>query len=566
MKLRFKYGLQMLLRNPVRIAASLLAAIIALGIAGMCIFTLCYSAVDWERDLYFNHSDDKYTNIVIKVNAENGAGVYDRMSYDTYSALEQDIKEIGGGYATELTMSYAFTYDIQGRATTSWAYGVSNLPNYFADTSAGTTIFSEYEGETLFAPHLGNWTGSSCVQGSVDALIFDNVYAQMTVYSGEDAMEAFGYTLAGSLPEKDNEVAVPQWLYNCFLCYGYRDADGTAYEINSEADLIGKELALIETEEQEVWVDGALVKVTHISKEVPATIVGVVHTDLQADGFFDNYLLSTPEDNVWNGYNDFSYSNPPHLGIIYSKAYLEKVIEMRGSFDPLKIKCISVPRFGEHGQEYFDYVTAWKQNRSVFWIKGNDARNQELPSYILPRIIFGFYGYLGYVFDTITIYFQIVPYLGAFAAILLMYLCFSTVMGKRRGVGIMQSMGASKWQMTVTIGVPILLFCLVCSLGALCVEVGFLTYMNDFYEEVILLELNRWDTTIQTLVYPFTLGWQTWLFTFGVPLLIAAVTTLVTVWLVFRALVVDNLNKKDFRLFRKKVKINPFTDLPWSSS
>ena len=179
MKLRLKYGFKMLFRNPVRIAASLLAAIIALGIAGMCIFTLCYSAVDWERDLYFNHSDDKYTNIVIKVNAENGAGRYDRMSYDTYSALEQDIKEIGGGYATELTMSYAFTYDIQGRPTTSWAYGVSNLPNYFADTSAGTTIFSEYEGETLFAPHIGNWTGSSCVQGSADALIFDNVYAQM---------------------------------------------------------------------------------------------------------------------------------------------------------------------------------------------------------------------------------------------------------------------------------------------------------------------------------------------------------------------------------------------------
>ena len=143
-----------------------------------------------------------------------------------------------------------------------------------------------------------------------------------------------------------------------------------------------------------------------------------------------------------------------------------------------------------------------------------------------------------------------IPYLGIFAAVLLMYLCFSTVMGKRRGVGIMQSMGASKWQMILTIGVPILLFCLMCSLGALCVELVFLSYMNGrlltFAAEVE--EFLRYYSV--GLPNPFTISWQTWLFTFGVPLLIAAATTLVTVWLVFRTPVVDNLNKKDFRLFR----------------
>ena len=41
MKLGLKFGFKMLLRNPVRVAASLLAAIAAFGIAGMCIFMHC---------------------------------------------------------------------------------------------------------------------------------------------------------------------------------------------------------------------------------------------------------------------------------------------------------------------------------------------------------------------------------------------------------------------------------------------------------------------------------------------------------------------------------------------
>ena len=156
------------------------------------------------------------------------------------------------------------------------------------------------------------------------------------------------------------------------------------------------------------------------------------------------------------------------------------------------------------------------------------------------------------VYEQTAVYLQIVPDFGIFAAVLLMYLCFSTVMGKRRGVGILQSVGATKGQIVLTIGIPVLLFCLLCSLGALCVEVGFMSYMNGQLWELVgdvLLSSGYIGTSAP---YPFTLSWQTWLFTFGVPIAIAAVTTLVTVWLVFRAPVVDNLNKKDFRLFRKK--------------
>ena len=56
MKLRLKYGFKMLFRDPVRVAASFLAAIVALGIAGMCIFMQTYNIFPWGKELFFNYS------------------------------------------------------------------------------------------------------------------------------------------------------------------------------------------------------------------------------------------------------------------------------------------------------------------------------------------------------------------------------------------------------------------------------------------------------------------------------------------------------------------------------
>ena len=63
MKLGLKFGFKMLFRNPVRAVASLLTAIVAFGIAGMCIFAMCYRLLPIERALYFHEDAGKYTNI-----------------------------------------------------------------------------------------------------------------------------------------------------------------------------------------------------------------------------------------------------------------------------------------------------------------------------------------------------------------------------------------------------------------------------------------------------------------------------------------------------------------------
>ena len=552
MKLRFKYGLQMLLRNPIRMIASLITAIAVLGIAGMCIFTYTYDTLAWERDMYFNYDDDKYTSFSISDNAGRSLstrGTQTKITEEEFSALEADVQEIGGEYAIIVT---------DGNSSLR-TFGAEKITNRLAYEEEECKLYTDYNGTSLFAPYFRvvEEDGESTWESDAE----NDIYYQTTVFSSEAAIEEFGYTLVGSYPQTAQEVAIPQWMYNCFLCYGYKDADGTVYEINSEDDIVGKTIGMIGYKRTPVYVDGTYVKTQTESYIYEAEIVGVLHVDYAAEGFEEDCIRYTQA----GVYSNLNYS-VPHLGVVVSREYFdsyrpwayESMVRSR------YIDNITVLRHGEHGEEYFDYLTAWRNGKNYFQLQ--ECMSERHLTYEKSDCVLVIEQRLPNVYEQTAVYLQIVPYLGIFAAVLLMYLCFSTVMGKRRGVGILQSVGATKGQIVFTIGIPVLLFCLLCSLGALCVEVGFMSYMNGQLWELVGDVLLSSGYVGTSAPYPFTLSWQTWLFTFGVPIAIVAVTTLVTVWLVFRTPVVDNLNKKDFRLFRKKVKTNPFTDLPWSGT
>ena len=555
MKLGLKFGFKMLLRNPVRIAASLLAAIAAFGIAGMCIFFASYRTIAWEHELYFKYNDDKYTNIIYTTSPHASVDASNiTMSYEDRQIVEQALHEIGGGYAISLKQD--------GRATSAgWmcSYGAYRLPDHFAFPPEETTVFYEYRGKQLIAPYAKNWAApQGDVKDGSDRL-YDDFYAAMTIYGGEDAPKEFGYELVGRLPDQENEVAIPQWLYNCFLCYGYKDREGNVFPITGEDDLIGKKITLVTMQPQET-AEGSQ-DAAYQPQYFDGTIVGVVHTDFVSEKLKEQHFdfWKDSEKERYSGLNFFEYSLPPYLGIVYSRACLEKARDADGSH--VAVNCMTVLRHGSHAEEYFDYITAWKSQINYFEMERiSDGVSQKYPAYVLTLIGSILYGGMPNIFRAVEGYFRIVPYLGVFAAILLAYLCFSTVMGRRRGVGTLQSLGASKKQIALAVGIPIFVFCLIASLGALCVEVCFLFYMNGLLSEQILDnlvfwgEFFAWEGIASAKIYPFTLGWETVLFTFGVPLAIAAVATLVTVWLVFRAPVVDNLNKKEFRLFSKKAR------------
>ena len=457
---------------------------------------------------------------------------------DAFLESEKEVASVGYGYAFMLNSYYS----------TRTYLGLSKVQDFINTDEA--RFWGEYQGETLFAPFVDP-TDTSRVGTDLNRFL----YHLMTVYSGEDAMEAFDYTLLGRLPAAVNEVAIPQWLYNCFLCYGYKSTDGMVYEINSEEDIIGKELAL----RCLAFIPLGNGTGYYEEQSFPAKIVGVIHTDYAAENFPQRLFITQSQDGdeqtelsleTFRFIDDDFYVIPPHMGIAVSRDF----VETYNMDEEMYVSHIVVPRFQEYSEQYFEleYAEYYGMNPSeITHIRFERGKTLKIANSLAMSDL----DYqMTVIYSDTSIYFEIVPYLGVFAAVLLMYLCFSTVMGKRRGVGIMQSMGATKGQVIFTVGIPILLFCVVCSLGTLCVELGFLSYMNGKLWETVLNLRTWYGYSAFSVPYPFTLGWETWLFTFGVPIAIAAITTLVTVWLVFRAPVLDNLNKKDFRLFSKRTK------------
>ncbi len=539
MKLGLKFGFKMLLRNPVRIAASLLAAIAAFGIAGMCIFTQTYNIVPWAKELFFEYSGgypergpDPYIGIVW-----NRTNIPPNMSYNVYftkdglEETEELISDIGG---------YAIMY--RDNRTPK---NIEVLDLYRYINCEETRFWGDHNGEKLFAPYPRYSDDifldtENAIDDRARRDITRYLYDVVTVYSGNDAMQAFGYDLVGELPAQVDEIAIPQWLYNCFLCYGYKDRTGTVYTIEQESDILGKTLEL------KYW--------DHGDKALTATIVGVVHTDLEKENFVSR-LFSYESVDASEGLTVATYSSyeggseyipPPHMGVIVSESYL-----LQYARDDSVASVVVVPRYQSYSEQYFDlfYQTGKDAKTHQFYRTGSDFLRIASSAAVV-----NIDQNVRRIYESTSIYFRVVPYLGVFAAILLAYLCFSTVMGRRRGVGTLQSLGASKKQIALAVGIPIFVFCLIASLGALCVEVCFLMSMNRRLENAVAELTYFFDYAATGVPYPFILGWETVLFTFGVPLAIAAVATLVTVWLVFRTPVVDNLNKKEFRLFSNKAR------------
>ena len=314
---------------------------------------------------------------------------------------------------------------------------------------------------------------------------------------------------------------------------------------------------MTQAEKKPVYLDGQHLWDEYVWSLKEAVIVGIVHTDYEEEGFFEKNMQYREVDGerLWCGIDTTDCGIPPHVGMIVSRAFVDAYADMPAFQENNSLKYIVTLRHNEHAEEVFAYLTDWKIERSFsdFWMT-TQMVEAYVPTYTQPKEISLVYGMLPWVLNEVTIYFRIVPYLGVFAAILLAYLCFSTVMGRRRGVGTLQSLGASKKQIALAVGIPIFVFCLIASLGALCVELGFMGYMNGLLNTYVLPELQLQGYALSSVPYPFILGWETVLFTFGVPLAIAAIATLVTVWLVFRTPVVDNLNKKEFRLFSKKAR------------
>ncbi len=129
------------------------------------------------------------------------------------------------------------------------------------------------------------------------------------------------------------------------------------------------------------------------------------------------------------------------------------------------------------------------------------------------------------------------------------YFCTAVIYRKRRSIGIMQSMGCTGSKLFVAFLIPLLLFSLLCALGAFGAECVFMNWMNAIVaERAAMYELTP---------FLFSLNRQTYLFTFGVPILVAAVTVGALTLVFSKTPIINNIgkaNKKQFTLFKRKAK------------
>ena len=62
----------------------------------------------------------------------------------------------------------------------------------------------------------------------------------------EEKLKTYGISvLSGALPDNENEVAIPLYIYELFASYGYYDANNTYYRIEEYDDIIGKYLLIL---------------------------------------------------------------------------------------------------------------------------------------------------------------------------------------------------------------------------------------------------------------------------------------------------------------------------------
>lgn len=528
--LKLKFGFKALLRNPWRAAVSFLLAVAAFGITGMCIFGSTYSVYEWEKECYFL-DQGKYTVFYLSDRASysttlsiKGSSCFKK---DTYEKMKEDIQEIGGGFAA-MYGSPNFSTNFRGGR-----FSLYKLYRFVGRQDG--SLYGERDGEQIIAP-----TGNS-------SEIFDCFYSWMTVYSGAEAIDEFGYTLYGKLPEKADEIAIPQWFYNSLLCYGYRDpATEEITEINCEADVIGKTLELARD------ID-SIEEAMDIGRTVfSAKIVGIIHADYGAEAFeesFEYRTLSEPDYVSLIQVGAIDQAAPPHVGFAVSNEYLEMHTRSQNptSDEAYVDYMVVLHHHPEYAEEYFSYITAWKKGGVMEVLKGK-ANGID---YSVGKDLSGMYMAADSVLEDESIFFTVkplVPFFIVFASALLAYLCVSTVAGRLRGAGILQSLGAKPKDIFIAFGIPLMLFALLCSFGALGVELCFLKSMNR-----TLVVMTNYMARKGTMI-PFRITWQTWLFTFLTPAAVVAVS-LGALFIFFRKKpVISKLAKNPFRLFGRRLK------------
>jgi ABC-type lipoprotein export system ATPase subunit len=246
LKTSAKIGLSNVKAHPIRFAVALLLSVIA-----FTLFCIPLDIIFWnERDAFITavYDNDVQSSVIYKQQTVENANLNDQ-SIDQFLGAknkntiwqeftDEDFNTFQSVTTTPLiTLKYETAYFMQSQ---------------FKDFDKLKDQF--YKMKEQSAEHFAV-----------------NTYGLMEM--DESASKFYGYTITGSYPQNNDEVAIPECLYKTLKYFGMIDSDGLSYQINLPEDLIGHYLNISANSSVPNW----------------KKIVGVVNTNCNKERFSASY-------------------------------------------------------------------------------------------------------------------------------------------------------------------------------------------------------------------------------------------------------------------------------------
>ncbi len=245
------------------------------------------------------------------------------------------------------------------------------------------------------------------------------------VEADEKFLKDYGFTLlAGRLPENTGEVAIPEFTFRFFKSYGYKNDKGKITEINSYSDLIGKQIM-------------------YNSYPVTLTVTGIVDTYFRYDEKTDFLFSDVPfgahgYDNGLSGMQNILLDGVQEM-LFVCKGYKDYIYENFQVTEEYAVKKVIAPYKGSRAQKL--------KNIRVYTTQYGGEPVDEKYGYCYHLISYG--AYLGRgPEETLSAINPYLPYVIAVLVVInvlfLTYYASGTIDEKRREIGILRALGASR--------------------------------------------------------------------------------------------------------------------------